>query len=109
MERDDDTIRVQLARMEGKLDVSNERLSGVQTDVTELKTRVHKHGNEIQIIRSEMTGLANHNQRITVLETARSVGDGERKGIAHSGRALWALIGLLMTAIGAGLLRHFGV
>jgi len=44
-----------------------------------------------------------------VLEADRATRDGERKGLAHGGKLLWGLIGLIVSAIGGGVLRLFNV
>jgi hypothetical protein len=73
-----ETIRVHLVRIEGKLDVTNERLNSVQTDITELRSVVRAHGD-----------------RLGILEAADNIRTGERSGIALSGRLLWAGIGVI--------------
>ena len=105
----DPDSRVALAEIKGDVKLVLAGMDRVNSDIRELRSNVRDHGGIIQGLRSEMTAVADHDTRITHLETAKSISDGERKGVAHSGRALWALIGLLMSAIGAGLLRHFGV
>ena len=88
----DSNESVQLTRIEGGINLLNERLGAVRDDIRDMR--------DVQ---------QTHAKQIGDLEKDRNVRDGERKGIAHGGRALWAIIGLLISAIGAGLLRHFGV
>ena len=88
----DSNESVQLTRIEGGINLLNERLGAVRDDIRDMR--------DVQ---------QTHAKQISDLEKDRNVRDGERKGIAHGGRALWAMIGLAISAIGAGLLRHFGV
>ena len=76
----DDEIRVQLARMEGKQDVANERLNSALNDIHDIRKTVHGHGN-----------------RIGVLEADKHLRDGERQGIAMTTRVMWAVVGALPT------------
>ena len=88
----DSNESVQLTRIEGGINLLNERLGAVRDDIRDMR--------DVQ---------QTHAKQIGDLEKDRNVRDGERKGIAHGGKFLWAIIGLLISAIGAGLLRHFGV
>ena len=88
----DSNESVQLTRIEGGINLLNERLGAVRDDIRDMR--------DVQ---------QTHAKQISDLEKDRNVRDGERKGIAHGGRALWAMIGLIVSAVGAGLLRHFGV
>ena len=89
---EDIDIRVQLTRIEGGVELLNERVRAAREDIRDIRDTQQAHAG-----------------RLTTLEADRNIRDGERKGFAHGGKALWALIGLVTTAIGAGLLRHFGV
>ncbi len=91
---EDDNIRVLLTRIEGKQDVTNERLdtanrinderhSTVKVHLATIDQRLHTHGN-----------------RIGNLEARNHLSDGERKGVALSTKVMWVGI----TALGAGLL-----
>jgi hypothetical protein len=91
MSADDNEIRVQLARMEGKQDVTNERLNNVQTDITDIRQVQHRHGT-----------------RLGALEADRNERVGQLKGLALSGRILWWFIGAIPVGIGAVLLKLFG-
>ncbi len=92
---EDDSIRVQLARMEGKQDVTNERLE------TANRINDERHA-------SVMARLSSHGDRITGLETREVGRDGERKGLLAGGRILWALVGAVPIAAGAAILRAVG-
>lgn len=85
---DHESIRVQLARIEGKQDVTNERLSNVQSDISDLKL--------VQ---------TNHGTRIGILEARNHLSDGERRGIATGGKALWLIIGTI-PGVAAWILMH---
>jgi hypothetical protein len=89
-------VRVQLARMEGKQDITNERLE------TSNKINDERHA----VTKAQ---LAHHNERIGVLEADRHVKAGERRGLSTAGRIAWAGIGLIPGgAIVAALMRLFG-
>lgn len=83
----DDDIRVQLARIEGKQDVTNERLTNVQGDIAELRRVQSTHATDIQMLKAD-----------------KNVRDGERRGLMASGRVLWAGIGLIPGGAIVGLL-----
>lgn len=86
-----ESILVKLTRMEGKLDLSNMRHDQHDERFRTIDGRLHVHGN-----------------RIGVLEAARHLGDGERKGLTLAGRAMWALAGVLPGgAIVALIMRAF--
>ena len=84
-------MRVQLARMEGKLDISNLKHDQVDKRLDNHEQRLHRHSNDISTLQ------ANEHLRT-----------GERKGLATSGRVLWAGIGFVPGAIVA-LLKLFGL
>lgn len=89
---EDTDIRVQLARIEGKQDVTNERLSSVQSDIVDIR-RVQR----------------NHGDRLGILEADKNIKAGERQGLATGGRILWAAIGLIPGgAVVAVVMRLFG-
>ena len=75
----EDDIRVQLARMEGKQDVTNERLSNVQTDIVEIRSVQRDHGS-----------------RLGILEAKENMRSGERKGVTVGGKLAWSAISLLV-------------
>jgi hypothetical protein len=88
----DSEIRVQLARIEGKQDVTNERLSSVQNDIVDIRRVQRDHGG-----------------RINVLETDKSMRTGALQGLAVSGRIIWAGIGSIVGGGGiVALLKFFG-
>lgn len=99
---DDDSIRVQLARMEGKMDVANERLEtsnrineerhvAIQARLGTIDQRLHTHGNRIQILEAN-----NHKK------------EGERAGLSMAGKWIWIAAGLVPTALVAAVLRAMG-
>jgi hypothetical protein len=79
MNGEDSEIRVQLARMEGKQDVTNERLSNVQNDIVEIRLVQRGHGD-----------------RLGVLEAKENMRSGERRGLSAAGRFVWAGIGSII-------------
>lgn len=66
------------ARLEGKLDLLNERHDRVIEDVKAMRERQHSHSNRLQLIE------ANHHSQM-----------GERKGQEQVVRMLWAVISLI--------------
>jgi hypothetical protein len=85
-------IRVQLARMEGKLDLGN--------------LRHDQHDGKFVIIDGR---LNSHGERITGLEKREVGRDGERKGLTTVGRVAWLAIGSIPGgAIVAALMKLFG-
>lgn len=89
MSDDEEGIRVKLAEIAGgvklidsKIDASNriqdERFGLIQTDIKNISARVHHNANNIQSL---------FGWKHTI--------EGERKGVAFSGRAVWAVIGLI--------------
>lgn len=88
---DNESVLVKLTRMEGKLDLSNMRHDQHDALFRTIDGRFHGHGN-----------------RIGVLEAARHLGEGERRGIALSGKILWTLAGAIPIGIGAAVLRMAG-
>ena len=84
-------MRVQLARMEGKLDLSNLKHDQTDKRLDNHEQRLHRHANDISTLQ------ANEHRRT-----------GERQGLAMGGKALWAGIGFTPPAIVA-LLKLFGL
>ena len=85
-------MRVQLARIEGKMDLSNLRHDQVDKRLDIHEQRLHRHSNDISNLQA-----AEHHRT------------GERKGLAMGGRVLWAAVGLIPGgAIVAGLMRLLG-
>lgn len=79
-----------------KLDASNrvhdERHAKVQEDIHDLRQRSHRHSNDIQ-------GLQGWKSQL----------EGERKGVAVSGRVIWAIVSLIIGGTGMfGLMKLFG-
>jgi hypothetical protein len=87
-----DDIRVQLARIEGKQDVTNAHLSNVQADIADIRQVQYRHGD-----------------RLGILEADRNVRTGERQGLALGGRILWTIIGAVPVGIAAAALKLLGV
>lgn len=88
----DESLRVIMARMEGKLDLSNLRHDQTETRLTDLSNRVHGHANRIQSI-----------------EAREHVRDGERKGAALAIKVMWALGGSGVAGALALAARHFAI
>jgi hypothetical protein len=86
MSEDSESILVKLTRMEGKLDLSN--------------LRHDQHDQRFAAIDGRMNG---HGERISNLEKREFGREGERKGIALSGRVLWLAIGFVPPALVAGI------
>lgn len=81
-------IRVQLARMEGKQDVTNERLSNVQNDIVEMRA--------VQ---------RDHSSRLGILEAKENIRSGERKGLTLGSKVMWSAVSLF--AGGGGVFTIF--
>lgn len=88
----EESVRVQLARMEGKLDLSN--LRHEQTDAWKVTVdqRLHRHSNDI-----------------STLQAAEHLRAGERKGVTGTIKVAWAVGGGTVMALGAAIGRHFGL
>lgn len=94
---EDEAIRVQLARMEGKQDVTNERLE------TANRINDERHA-AIQIQLGTIdTRLNAHGERLTGIEKREHQRTGERQGLAISGRVVWAAVGFIPPAIVAAM------
>ena len=92
MSDEHESVLVKLTRMEGKLDLSNLRHDQHDQRFAAMDTRLNSHG-----------------ERISGMERREAERGGERKGIALSGRILWAAIGLIPGgAIVAVLMKLFG-
>ena len=88
----DESLRVIMARMEGKLDLSNLRHDQTDTRLTDLTNRVHGHANRIQSI-----------------EAREHIRDGERKGIGLVVKGGYILGGSGVMGMLALIARHFGL
>lgn len=88
---DSESIRVQLARMEGKLDLSNLMHDQHDKRFVSIESRQNSHG-----------------ERISGLETREAERGGERRGLALSGKLIWAGVGAIPIGIGAAILRALG-
>ena len=75
-------MRVQLARMEGKLDLSNLKHDQTDKRLDNHEQRLHRHANDISTLQ------ANEHLR-----------NGQRQGLAMGGKAIWAGIGFAPGAV----------
>lgn len=103
MSTEGDDMRAALVRIQGGVDLMNERLlhanqinderhNAVRADIKDIRETQHRHSN-----------------RIGVLEAHKTLSEGERKGVTAAGRVAWAGIGLIPGgAIVAGLMKLFG-
>ena len=91
MSDDSESVLVKLTRMEGKLDLSNLRHDQHDTKFATIDNRLNAHS-----------------ERLGGLEKREVGRDGERKGLAISGKVLWAACGAIPIGIGAAILRAFG-
>jgi hypothetical protein len=92
MAAEDESVRVQLARIEGKMDLSNMR-----HDKTEERINTHEKR------------LNRHSDDISTLQAKALLREGERKGLTTAGRFAWALIGSVpAAAAGAALMKLLG-
>jgi hypothetical protein len=102
MSDDSESIRVQLARMEGKQDVTNERLD------TANRINDERHA-AIKLQISTIDGRLNsHSERIGGMEKREAERGGERKGIVASGKLFMVLAGAIPVAVVAAILRAIG-
>lgn len=92
MSDDNESVLVKLTRMEGKLDLSN--------------LRHDQHDAKFFAIDSRLNG---HSERIGGLERREAERGGERRGLALSAKALWAIAGAIPVGIGAAILRALSV
>lgn len=79
MDSESESVLVKLTRMEGKLDLSNMRHDQHDERFRTIDNRLHVHGN-----------------RIGVLEAARHLNEGERKGVQISTKVAWTLAAFLV-------------
>lgn len=92
MNADEESVRVQLARMEGKLDLSNMRHDKTDERLNVHEQRLHRHSNDI-----------------SNLQAKALLHEGERKGLALGGRILWLVGGAMAGGGGiAGLMKLLG-
>ena len=92
MTDESESVLVKLTRMEGKLDLSNMRHDQHDARFSAIDGRLNSHG-----------------ERIGGIERREADRAGERRGIALSGRVLWAGIGLIPGgAIVAALMQLYG-
>lgn len=89
--QDDESMRVQLARMEGKQDRLNDKVERFQADVIDLREGHHRLSN-----------------RVGVLEAHKTLTEGQKQGFTVTGKLIGWGVGLLAgTGIGAALLEAF--
>lgn len=93
--------RVQLTRIEGKLDLVNERHESMKEDVRKIEQ------NQADFSRRVDERFHAHGNRIQVLEARDLRRDGERSGIGKSVKTLWLISGLGGGGLGCALLVHF--
>lgn len=86
MNDENESVLVKLTRMEGKLDLSNLRHDQHDQRFSAIDGRLNSHG-----------------ERISGIEKREAERGGERRGIAISGRVMWAAIGFVPPAIVAAM------
>ena len=91
MSDDNESVLVKLTRMEGKLDLSN--------------MRHDQHDAKFGTIDNRLNG---HSERIGGLEKREAERGGERKGLALTAKALWAIAGAIPVGLIAAALRAWG-
>ena len=90
-ESGEDGLRVQMARIEGKLDLSNLRHEQTATDIADLRNSHHRISNRVQVLEAD-----NHLRK------------GERAGFVASGRLFQSIMGGGVLGIAALLWKAFG-
>jgi hypothetical protein len=95
--------KVQLTRIEGKLDLVNERHETMKGDIGKLEER------QVADTRRIDERLHSHGSRIGVLEADKHLRQGERAGLALSAKAIHWIGGGSVVAVLAAVLRHFAV
>ena len=73
-----DDIRIQLVRMEGTLNLANERLGNVQTDITDIRRTQNSHGD-----------------RLGILEADRNRREGEHTGKIRTSEIVWRALSFI--------------
>ena len=102
----DAEAKVQLVRMEGKIDLINERHARNQKDMGEMKER---QASDMKTVNERLHG---HGNRLGVLEADRHLRAGERQGVAISAKAInWLFVGggAGIVAIVAVVARQAGI
>ena len=99
----DGNIEVQLARIEGKMDVIVEKLNHSDAEINAVRTRLHEIANHVHgltllnvpdKLKSIDDRLTRHSQRLDANDGERN----ERKGAIGVVKVVWALGGGLVTA-----------
>jgi len=80
--------KVQLTRIEGKLDLVNDRHETMKGDIVEVKTRLHSHANRLGILEAR---------------------DNQRTGAVGAVKLLWAAGGVTLMGVAAFIARSLGV
>ena len=83
-------MRVQLARMGGKLDLSNARHDQTDRRLDNHETRIHRHSSDI-----------------STLQAKALLTEGRSQGLAIGGKLIWAAVGFAPGAILA-MIKLFG-
>ena len=90
--RGEEAIRIQLVRIEGKMDLSNARHDQVDKRLDNHEQRLHRHSNDISALQSKAL-----------------ISEGKHQGLMTGGRVLWAVIGTILGGGGiAALMKLFG-
>lgn len=92
MSNEPEAVRVQLARIEGKMDLSNLRHDRTEERLTTIDKRLHQHSSHIGN-----------------LQAANTLREGEAKGIAKTVKVAWLLGGSGATALVMATLRKTGL
>lgn len=85
-------IRVQLERMEGTINLTNQKMDTVAANVSDLKREVSQHGD-----------------RIGKLEATGNIALGERRGIGLAAKIMYAAGGGGLIGAAVFVARAFGV
>lgn len=85
----DETLKVMLVRMEGKLDLSNMRHDQTDARLKDHETRLHRHSSDI-----------------STLQAKAFVNEGKSQGLLTSGKIIWTAVGTMLGGGGlAALIR----
>lgn len=89
---EDESVRVQLARIEGKMDLSNARHDSTDAWKVTVDQRLHKHGTDIGSLQAKAL-----------------VSEARRQGLLTGGKLLWTAITLVVGGSGGLILmKVFG-
>lgn len=116
------SLRVLLAEINGKQDVTNERLktvkddlSSIKNEVTDVRATVASHTSQISEMRTDLRNSAETALKLTALsvrtsalEQENSVKRGHREGLAWGAKILWMITGgVPFGLIGAILMKLY--